>query len=134
MTSDNVRALRRGIPGTALFDGDMAARGYELNAMCFSFNDAENRAAFVADEDGYCRRFALTPPQRKAVADREVPAMLEAGGNVYFLAKLAGILGLGVQDLGALQTGMTVDAFKGMLQEQRGKIPADMAGVAGRAA
>jgi protocatechuate 4,5-dioxygenase alpha chain len=134
MTSDSVRTLRRGIPGTALFDGDLATRGYELNAMCFSFNDAANRKAFVADEDAYCRQFALTPEQRKAVADRDVLAMLAAGGNVYFLAKLAGILGLGVQDLGALQTGMTVDAFKSMLLEQRDKIPAGMAGVAGEAA
>jgi protocatechuate 4,5-dioxygenase alpha chain len=38
--------------------------------------------------------------------------MIDAGGNVYYLAKLAGILGLNVQDLGALQTGTTVEAFK----------------------
>jgi len=38
--------------------------------------------------------------------------MIEAGGNVYYLAKLAGIFGLGVQDIGAQQTGMTVEAFK----------------------
>jgi len=130
MTSDNPRALRRSIPGTALFDGELASRGFELNAMCYSFNEAANRRAFLADEDGYCQRFALTPQQRKAVADRDIPAMLEAGGNVYFLAKLAGILGLGVQDLGALQTGRSVEDFRAMLQAQRGKIPADMAGVA----
>jgi len=38
--------------------------------------------------------------------------MIEAGGNAYYLAKLAGILGLGVQDIGAQQTGMSVEAFK----------------------
>ena len=38
--------------------------------------------------------------------------MIAAGGNVYYLAKLAGIFGLDVQDLGAQQTGMTKDAFK----------------------
>ena len=32
--------------------------------------------------------------------------MIEAGGNVYYLAKLAGIFGLNVQDIGAQQTGM----------------------------
>jgi protocatechuate 4,5-dioxygenase alpha chain len=41
--------------------------------------------------------------------------MLEAGGNVYYLAKLAGILGLNVQQLGALQTGMELEAFKASL-------------------
>ena len=31
------------IPGTTLFDGAQARKGYALNKMCFSFNDAENR-------------------------------------------------------------------------------------------
>ncbi len=113
-------AIRRAIP---LFDGDLATRGYALNAMCFSFNDKANRDSFLADEDAYCARFHLTPDQRKAVADRNVLAMLDAGGNVYYLAKLAGIFGLGVQDLGALQTGMSVDEFKAMLLTWADKIP-----------
>lgn len=118
--ADESAAIRRTIP---LFDGHLAARGYALNAMCFSFNDAANRDAFRADEDAYCARFALTPQQRAAVADRDILAMLETGGNVYYLAKLAGILGLGVQDLGALQTGMSLDAFKAMLTAWAARIP-----------
>lgn len=113
-------AIRRAIP---LFAGNLATRGYALNAMCFSFNEKANRDAFAADEDAYCARFNLTPDQRKAVATRDVLAMLEAGGNVYYLAKLAGIFGLGVQDLGALQTGMSVDQFKAMLLTWADRIP-----------
>ena len=41
--------------------------------------------------------------------------LIAAGGNIYYLAKFAGILGLDVQDIGAQQTGMTKDAFKAML-------------------
>ena len=61
----NSRELRRTIPGTALFDGDLAACGFALNAMCYSFNDAANRAAFVADEQAYCDKFALTGPSAR---------------------------------------------------------------------
>lgn len=43
--------------------------------------------------------------------------MIEAGGNVYYLAKLAGIFGLNVQDIGTQQTGMSVDAFKAKLRD-----------------
>jgi protocatechuate 4,5-dioxygenase alpha chain len=103
------------IPGTTLFDGAQARKGYALNKMCFSFNDAANREAFLRDEEGYCARFQLTPAQREAVKARNVLQMIEAGGNVYYLAKLAGIFGLDVQDLGAQQTGMTKDAFKARL-------------------
>lgn len=103
------------IPGTTLFDGTMARKGYALNKMCFSFNDAANRDAFLRDEEGYCARYRLTPEQREAVRARNVLAMIAAGGNVYYLAKLAGIFGLDVQDLGAQQTGMTKEAFKAKL-------------------
>jgi protocatechuate 4,5-dioxygenase alpha chain len=105
------------IPGTTLFDGEQAQKGLALNRMCFSFNSAENRAAFLKDEDGYCRRYGLTDAQRAAVKSRQVLRMIEAGGNVYYLAKLAGIFGFGVQDIGAQQTGMTVEAFKRKLVE-----------------
>jgi protocatechuate 4,5-dioxygenase alpha chain len=111
-------SARRIIPGTPVFDGEAASRGYPLNAMCYSFNDAANRAAFLADERAYCRKFGLNEAQRRAVANRDVSAMIAAGGNVYYLAKLAGIFGLGVQDLGAQQTGMTPDDFKAMLAAQ----------------
>jgi protocatechuate 4,5-dioxygenase alpha chain len=104
--------MRHHIEGTTMFDGDLAQKGYALNRMCFSFNSAENREAFRADEDAYCARFGLTKEQRAAVKSRNVLAMLAAGGNVYYLAKLAGIFGLNVQDIGAQQTGMTVEAFK----------------------
>ena len=106
------------IPGTTLFDGDCAQKGFELNAMCFSFNAAANREAFRADEDAYCARFHLTPAQRDAVARRDVLGMIEAGGNIYYLAKLAGIFGLNVQDVGALQTGQSVVDFKQYLADQ----------------
>ena len=109
------RQRERTISGTPIFDGRAAARGYALNAMCFSFNHAANRVAFLADEDGYCRRFGLDQAQRRAVADRDVAAMIACGGNVYYLAKLAGIFGLDVQDIGAQQTGLSVDAFKARL-------------------
>ncbi len=109
---------KRTIPGTPVFDGEAARKGYALNAMCFSFNDAQNRAAFLADEDAYCTKFGLTAEQRAAVKARNVLAMIAAGGNVYYLAKLAGIFGLNVQDIGAQQTGMSVPAFKQMLLDQ----------------
>lgn len=106
------------IPGTILFDGNAAKAGFQLNEMCYSFNEKANRDAFLADEEAYCARFNLTAEQREAVAARDVLAMIAAGGNAYYLAKLAGIFGLNMQDLGSMQTGVSVDAFKSMLLAQ----------------
>jgi protocatechuate 4,5-dioxygenase alpha chain len=110
-------AAESAIPGTLVFDGEVARRGYALNAMCFSLNSEANRQAFLADESAYMERFEMTAAQRAAVARRDVLAMLEAGGNIYYLAKLAGVWGLGVQDVGAQQTGVTVEEFKRRLVE-----------------
>lgn len=112
-----VAAQRPEIPGTTLFDGAQAAKGYALNKMCFSFNSAQNRAEFQRDEEAYCARFGLNAQQREAVRHRNVLELIAAGGNVYYLAKFAGILGLDVQDLGAQQTGMSKEEFKAKLLE-----------------
>ena len=108
---------KRDIPGTTLFDGNQARKGYALNKMCFSFNAAENRAEFLRDEDAYCAKFGLNAEQREAIRQRNVLKLLAAGGNVYYLAKFAGIFGLDVQDIGAQQTGMSKEAFKAKLVE-----------------
>ena len=107
--------MKQSIPGTTLFDGTQARKGYALNKMCFSFNSAENRAEFQRDEDAYCRKFGLSEVQRAAIRRRNVLELIEAGGNIYYLAKFAGIFGLNVQDIGAQQTGMPVENFKAML-------------------
>ena len=103
------------VPGTTIFDGEQAQKGYALNKMCMSFNDAANRAAFLRDEDAYCARYGLNGQQRAAVRQRDVLALLAAGGNIYYLAKFAGIFGLDVQDIGAQQTGVSKDEFKARL-------------------
>ena len=107
------------IPGTTIFDGEQARKGYALNKMCFSFNEAANREAFLADEDGYCARYGLNPQQREAIRARNVLQLIAAGGNAYYLAKFAGIFKLDMQDIGAQQTGMTKDEFKAKLLAAR---------------
>lgn len=104
------------IRGTYIFDGEAARRGYALNKMCYSFNEAKNRKEFLADEDAYCSRYGLNAEQRQAIRSRNVLALLAAGGNAYYLAKFAGIFGLDMQDIGAQQTGCTVQQFKDHLQ------------------
>lgn len=106
------------IPGTYMFDGRAAMKGYALNKMCYSFNKRENREEFKKDEDAYCTKYGLNDDQRKAIRERNVLAMIHAGGCIYYLAKFAGIFGLNVQDVGAQQTGMTVEAFKKMIKAQ----------------
>jgi protocatechuate 4,5-dioxygenase alpha chain len=106
------------IPGTVMFDGTQAMKGYALNKMCYSFNNADAREAFRADEEAYMTKFGLNDQQKSAIRNRNVLELLDAGGNIYYLAKFAGIFGLSVQDVGAQQTGMSVEDFKAYLKAQ----------------
>jgi len=106
---------KQSIPGTTIFDGDQARKGYALNKMCMSFNDAANRAEFLRDEDAYCARYGLNSRQREAIRQRNVLDLIAAGGNIYYLAKFAGIFGLDVQDIGAQQTGVSKAEFQARL-------------------
>nr|WP_315241301.1 protocatechuate 4,5-dioxygenase subunit alpha [uncultured Albidiferax sp.] len=103
------------IPGTTLFDGVQARKGYALNKMCFSFNAADARAEFQRDEAAYMRKFGLNAEQAEAIRQRNVLALLAAGGNAYYLAKFAGIFGLDMQDIGAQQTGVSKEEFQARL-------------------
>ena len=106
------------IPGTYIFDGEAAMKGYGLNKMCYSFNSAGNREEFLRDEMAYCDKFGLTDAQKKAIQERNVLQLIQLGGNIYYLAKFAGIFHLSVQDVGAQQTGMTVEQFKEFIRSQ----------------
>jgi protocatechuate 4,5-dioxygenase, alpha chain len=112
----NARQSKRTIPGAPIFDSDAARRGYALNKMCYSFNSKANRDEFVSDEVAYCRKFGLDEAQIQAITTRDVLALIRVGGGVYFLGKLAGgVLGLDMQDIGALQTGVSKEEFKAKL-------------------
>jgi protocatechuate 4,5-dioxygenase alpha chain len=60
-------------------------------------------------------RYGLSEAQKAAIRRRNVLELIAAGGNIYYLAKLAGIFGLNVQDIGAQQTGRSVEEFRAML-------------------
>jgi protocatechuate 4,5-dioxygenase alpha chain len=85
--------------------------------MCYSFNGAKARADYLADPEAYFERFELTEVQKQACRNKNVLEMIAAGGNIYYLAKFAGIYKLNMQDIGAQQTGLTLDEFKEKLRK-----------------
>ena len=56
-----------------------------------------------------------TMAQAEAIRQRNVLALIAAGGNAYYLAKFAGIFGLDMQDIGAQQTGLSKAEFQARL-------------------
>jgi protocatechuate 4,5-dioxygenase, alpha chain len=103
------------IPGTTLFDAQRSRQGYHLNMFCMSLMKAENRAAFKADEAAYLQKFPMSAQQRDAVLKREWNRLIGLGGNIYFLAKLFSTDGKSFQQVAAIMTGSTQEAYAQMM-------------------
>jgi protocatechuate 4,5-dioxygenase alpha chain len=104
------------VSGTLVFTGERSHNGYRLNQMAMSLTDPANRAAFVANEDGYMRSHGLTDAERAMVLERDWKAMIEAGGSIYLIIKIAGAIGVPLYAVGAHTAGMTYEQF--MAQRQ----------------
>ncbi|MEO5706218.1 MAG: protocatechuate 4,5-dioxygenase subunit alpha [Alteraurantiacibacter sp.] len=103
------------IPGTRVFTAQRARKGYWLNQFAMSLMKEENRERFKADNAAYLNDWKLTPAARQAVLDRDYNAMIDEGGNVYFLSKLFSADGQSFQFAAGSMTGMTPDEYAQMM-------------------
>jgi protocatechuate 4,5-dioxygenase alpha chain len=104
-----------GIPGTTVFDADLARQGYHLNSFCMSLMKPDNRARFKANERAYLDEWPMTEEQKQAVLVRDYNRLIGLGGNIYFLAKIFATDGKSFQHAAALMTGMSQEAYAKMM-------------------
>ena len=77
------------IPGTTVFTAARSRQGFQLNQFCMSLMKAENRERFKADERAYLDEWPMREAQKQAVLKRDFEALLEQGGNIFFVLKIA---------------------------------------------
>lgn len=103
------------LPGTTIFTIEQARAGFALNQFCMSLRSAENREAFLADEEAYLDGWKLTADQRTAVLTRDFQKMLDEGGNVYFLSKIFATEGKSYVQAVSTMTDMDVPQYQQMM-------------------
>lgn len=103
------------IPGTIHFNGERLRQGYQLNKFLSSLLEPAGRAAFKADEAGYLARFPMTEDQRNAVLKRDWIRMMELGGNIFCMVKLASFDGISFMQVNAIMSGMTPRDYEDMM-------------------
>lgn len=103
------------IPGTRVFTAQRARKGYWLNQFAMSLMKEENRQRFKKDNAAYLDEWNLTPAAKQAVLDRDYNAMIDEGGNVYFLSKLFSADGQSFQTAAGSMTGMTPEEYAKMM-------------------
>lgn len=103
------------VPGTTIFDAEMASIGFHLNQFCMSLMKAPNRERFAQDEKAYLDEWPMTEEQKQAVMSRDYNHMISLGGNIYFLAKIFSSDGISFQAAASTMTGMTQDEYAQMM-------------------
>ncbi len=103
------------IPGTRVFTAKRARQGYWLNQFAMSLMKPENRERFLADEKAYLDEWTLTDAAKAAVIARDYNAMIDEGGNIYFLSKLFSTDKKSFQFAAGSMTGMTHEAYAEMM-------------------
>ena len=103
------------IPGTRIYTAARARKGYHINQFAMSLMKAENRERFKADERAYMDEWAISDEAKDALRRRDYNALLDMGGNVYFLAKLFSTDGLSFAQAVSTMTDMNFEEYTAMM-------------------
>ena len=103
------------IPGTRVFTAKRARQGYWLNQFAMSLMKEENRTRFLADERAYLDEWDITEAAKQAVLARDYNAMIDEGGNIYFLSKLFSTDKKSFQFAAGSMTGMSQEEYAEMM-------------------
>lgn len=104
------------IPGTRVFTAARARAGYHLNQFAMSLMKPEHRERWRADERAYLDEWPLTDAQKAAVLARDYNALLDLGGNIYFLSKIFSTDGKSFLEAVSTMTGATVEDYRAMMK------------------
>ena len=105
------------IPGTRVFTAARARQGYHLNQFAMSLMKAENRARFKADQRAYLDEWAIPEEAKLAVIARDYNAMIDLGGNIYFLSKLFSTDGIAFAEAVSTMTDMSWPEYRQMMMD-----------------
>ncbi len=103
------------IPGTRVFTAARARKGYHLNQFAMSLMKPENRERFKADERAYLDEWAISEEAKLAVLARDYNALLDMGGNIYFLSKLFSTDGIAFAEAVSTMTDMSWPEYRQMM-------------------
>ncbi|GGC07799.1 hypothetical protein GCM10011494_28030 [Novosphingobium endophyticum] len=103
------------IPGTRVYTAARARKGYHINQFAMSLMKPENRERFKTDERAYLDEWPISEDAKQALLARDYNALLDMGGNVYFLSKLFSTDGISFAEAVSTMTDMTFPQYQEMM-------------------
>jgi protocatechuate 4,5-dioxygenase alpha chain len=110
-------------PHTYLYTGPMSSAGERINRFALSLKIAANRAAFLGNPAAYCAQYTLSDVEADLVRRRDWTGLLQAGGHLQAILKIAATVGESLWDIGAHCARMSVASMKAACPRRVGGLP-----------
>ncbi len=102
-----------GFPRDISGSSGLHTRGESINRLCRALADPVQRREFLLGENAFCLRMGLDKISRQAVRDRDYLRLIDLGGHVAQLDKLAALSGLTTLQAIEKRTGVSAATLFG---------------------
>jgi protocatechuate 4,5-dioxygenase alpha chain len=96
-------------PGTYAPTAERVLQGDRLTRFGLSLRHPANRMQFLADEAGYMAAMGLTEAERGMVLARDWTGLIQNGGHLQAMLKVAATVGQNLWNIGAHNAGISVE-------------------------
>jgi protocatechuate 4,5-dioxygenase, alpha chain len=110
-------------PGTLVYSAELALRGHRLNRFALTLRSSDCRRLFLADEARYMQSAGLSPKERTMVLDRDWTGLLQAGGHLQAILKIAATVGQHLWHIGAHNAGTDAETLRAACPRLVSRLP-----------
>jgi|HubBroStandDraft_2_1064218.scaffolds.fasta_scaffold62272_2 protocatechuate 4,5-dioxygenase alpha chain len=110
-------------PGTLVYTSELALRGHTLNRFALSLRSPACRKIFLAEEKSYMQSCGLSSQEQAMVADRDWTGLLQAGGHLQAILKIAATVGQHLWHIGAHNAGTDADTLRAACPRRVSRLP-----------
>lgn len=110
-------------PDTFIYSGPMSTAGERINRFALSLKSPAQRAAFLADSAAVYAKHGLDDRQIDLIERRDWTGLLQAGGHLQAILKIAATVGESLWDIGAHSARLDVEAMKAICPRRVSGLP-----------
>lgn len=110
-------------PGTYIYTGPVATKGYKLTKFGLSLRNPKNREEFLADERGYMAKAGLSDEETAMVLARDWTGLIKAGGHLQSMLKVAATVGENLWNIGAHNSDMSAEELQSLCPRRVSALP-----------
>jgi protocatechuate 4,5-dioxygenase, alpha chain len=110
-------------PDTFVYTGPMSTAGERINRFALGLKSPAQRAAFLSDPGALYRRYALADREILLIERRDWTGLLQAGGHLQAILKIAATVGENLWHIGAHSARMDVEAMKAICPRRVSGLP-----------